>query len=113
MSADAKRFFDGYTQLENKENDGKADESFSLLSQKVEVNTKVVVNISTQMCFNRTKTHLFGGSEFLLQMFDGLFCHSDLPQGVFVGQLLALLPLPLLQLSHSHPQLVHLGRSRY
>lgn len=52
--------------------------------------------------------YLLSGSQFLLQMLDGLFCHSDLPEGVFIRQLLALLPLPLLELSHAHPQLIHL-----
>lgn len=52
--------------------------------------------------------YLLSGSQFLLQMLNGLFSHPDLPEGIFICQLLTLLPLPLLQLSHTHPQLIHL-----
>ena len=62
--------------------------------------------------FLKKERHLFSGSKFLLQMLNGLFCHSDLPEGILIRQLLAFLPLPLLQLSHSHPQLINLGSTR-
>ena len=60
----------------------------------------------------RACVYLLGGGQLLLQVVDGLLGHADLPQSVFVSQLLALLALALLQLPNAHPQLVHLGGGR-
>ncbi len=67
------------------------------------------------ICLRKEKIkhrYLLSGSQFLLQMLNGLFSHSDLPESIFIRQFLAFLPLSLLQLSHSHPQLVYLRSSR-
>lgn len=53
-------------------------------------------------------SHLLGGTQLALQMFNLLLGLPDAPQGILIGNLLALPPIPFLQLPDAAPQLINL-----
>lgn len=53
-------------------------------------------------------SHLLGGTQLALQVFDLLLCLTNAPQGILVRNLLALPPIPLLQLPDAAPEFINL-----
>lgn len=53
-------------------------------------------------------SHLLGGTQLALQVFNLLLCLTNAPQGILIRDLLALPPIPLLQLPDAAPEFIDL-----